>query len=70
MRTVVVFADSRFPASSIEKYRTVVVASTVNGPLYTWALEDVAGSLPSVVYVVAVTPEPVSVAVSAISRAV
>src|SRR4029077_2020304 len=56
---------SAFIAWSAERYRTVDVRASVNGPVYRRAVALVVGSDPSVVYTVRSTPEPASDAVRA-----
>ena len=43
------FSALALPATSVEKYHTVFMPETVNGPVYTVAVGLVTGSLPSVV---------------------
>ena len=53
---------SAFPTTSHARKATVVVAVSLNGPAYGGL--DVVGVVPSVVYRITETPEPVSVAAS------
>jgi hypothetical protein len=66
IRTDSLTVEPRFPATSHEVYRNEVVAETLKDPAYSVDVALVAGSVPSVVYVVRATPEPpVSLADSA-----